>query len=244
MKRRLVGVAAVTALAVTVVVNFLQAEAPPERTTERVAFDRPLRLKVEKVTPAKGPRGDELKLDVVRWYGKISRDSYEVAQQNESQRFSILFPVKPGAVVKPGDIIDYEYSRFLPVSDPKDARQEQPDDGGRLVDPNAEPIPQYAKPPPGPDFATLEGTLKVHPKSLYRDYLEIDGVDHRICALYGPDRAPSELIARFKPGSRVRVRGRLGSYQSRGSTPDNPSPFGKMWIVYMGVQSVEPLETK
>jgi hypothetical protein len=242
MRRRLLQVAVLAALVAAIFANFGQAETPRERTKEQVASGHNLRLKVEKVTPAKGPRGDSLKLDVVRHYGKISRDSYELALQNETQRFSILFPIKPGAVVKPGDIIDYEYWRFLGLYDPNDPRPQQTDEGGRAVDPNAEPAPQFQK-PPAPDLATLEGTLQVHPKFLYHEYLVIDGIGQQICALYGTDRKPSDLLNKFKPGAHLRVQGRLGTFQSRGSTSENLSPFPKMWVVYMDVQHVEPLES-
>jgi hypothetical protein len=242
MRRLLHRVTVLAALVAAIVVNIGQAEVPRERTKEQVAFDHNLRLKVEKVTPAKGPRRDWLKLDVVRHYGKISRDSYAFALQNETQRFLILFPVKPGAVVKPGDIIDYEYSSFLGLSDPNNAQPEQTDEGGHTVDPNAEPAQQFQK-PPGPDLATLEGTLQVHPKFLYHEYLVIDGIGQQICALYGTDRKPSDLLTKFKPGTHLRVQGRLGTFQSRGSTPENPSPFPKMWVVYMDLQHVESLES-
>lgn len=83
----------------------------------------------------------------------------------------------------------------------------------------------------------LEGVLKVHPKFLYHYYLVVG--PNQICALYGPDheRKPNTL-SRFKEGSRIRVRGTLGTYHHPGSTDENLSPFPPTWLLYMDVHEV------
>jgi hypothetical protein len=91
---------------------------------------------------------------------------------------------------------------------------------------------------PKPTLWTLEGDLKVHPKYLYRFYLEFGN----ICALYGADhgREP-EMLTRLQLPARVRVRGVLGTSYHAGGTKVNLSPFPASWIIYMDVHEVERL---
>jgi hypothetical protein len=92
-----------------------------------------------------------------------------------------------------------------------------------------------------PELWTLEGELKVHPKYIYRYYLNVTG--GQTCALYGADhgREPEQL-ARLRLPIRVRVRGTLGTEHHAGGTRENPSPFPETWIVYMMVHEVEELK--
>jgi hypothetical protein len=85
----------------------------------------------------------------------------------------------------------------------------------------------------------LEGVLKVYPKFLYKYYLVADG--GQTCALYEPEQRTGELLSRIEPGSRVRVSGSLGTRLHPGGTKDNPSPFGRTWVIYMDVEKVEIL---
>ena len=90
--------------------------------------------------------------------------------------------------------------------------------------------------PKAPKLWTLEGELKVHPKFIYRYYLELLG--GQTCALYGE----SDQLARLKLRVRVRVRGVLGTEHHPGGTKENPSPFPEGWIVYMNVHEVDALK--
>ncbi|HJZ58655.1 MAG TPA: hypothetical protein VKE74_27180 [Gemmataceae bacterium] len=94
---------------------------------------------------------------------------------------------------------------------------------------------------PCPQLWPLEGELKVHPKYLYRYYLELG--DGQKCALDGSDhsREPDQL-ARLQLPLRVRVRGVLGTAHHPGGTKDNPSPFGETWTLYRDVHEVEKLK--
>ncbi len=84
----------------------------------------------------------------------------------------------------------------------------------------------------------LEGELKVHPKFLYRYYLEYG--HGQICALYGADHGrDSDLLARLQLPVRVRVSGVLGTAYHAGGTKENLSPFPATWLMYMDVQEVE-----
>jgi hypothetical protein len=91
--------------------------------------------------------------------------------------------------------------------------------------------------PKPPKLWTLEGELKVHPKSLYRYYLVLLGTG-QICALYGAE----DQLARLKLPIGVNVRGVLGTKYHDGGTKDNPSPFPPGWTLYMDVHEVEPLK--
>ncbi|MCA9040290.1 MAG: hypothetical protein KDA65_08095 [Planctomycetaceae bacterium] len=83
----------------------------------------------------------------------------------------------------------------------------------------------------------LEGTLRVHPKFHYRYYIDGFG-DGQECALFQADNQLSQI----KPGSRVRVKGKLGS-RFFGGDPNDPAPaLVKTWIIYMDVQSVDVLK--
>lgn len=96
--------------------------------------------------------------------------------------------------------------------------------------------------PNGRKLWRLEGELKVHPKYIYRYYLEFG--DGQKCALYGADhgREPDQL-ARIKLRARVRVRGELGTEYHPGGTKANPSPFSATWTLYMDVHEVEAAES-
>lgn len=83
--------------------------------------------------------------------------------------------------------------------------------------------------------ATLEGTLAVHPKYLYREYLT-GFADGQSCALRGLER-----FEEIEAGSRIAVTGRLGTRLHSGGTADNPSPFGRTWYIYMDVETVKVL---
>jgi hypothetical protein len=85
---------------------------------------------------------------------------------------------------------------------------------------------------------TLEGELKVHPKYIYRYYLQFG--DGQKCALYGSDheREPDRL-ERLQLPARVRVRGVLGTAYHPGGTKENPSPFGPTWELFMDVHEAD-----
>lgn len=99
------------------------------------------------------------------------------------------------------------------------------------------------KEPQTPQLWDLEGELKVHPKYLYRYYLDLGNGTGQTCALYGEDhgREPAQL-ARFKLPARLRVRGALGTEYHTGGTKESPSPFNKVWTIYMDVHKVAALE--
>jgi hypothetical protein len=80
---------------------------------------------------------------------------------------------------------------------------------------------------------TLEGTLKVHPKFLYKHYLADFGAGQS-CALLG-----LEKFKEVKPGSRVEVTGELHTRFHSGGTRENPSPFPKTWIIYVDVATMK-----
>lgn len=92
----------------------------------------------------------------------------------------------------------------------------------------------------GPVWA-LEGSLKTHPKFLYRFFIEL--LDGQRCALFGADheRETAELKA-VKLPARVRVLGRLGTEHHSGGDSKNLSPFPEGWIVYMDVEKVDVLK--
>lgn len=98
-----------------------------------------------------------------------------------------------------------------------------------------------------PKLWTLEGVLKVHPKYLYRYYLDLGNATGQNCALYGADHGGEpDQLARIKLAAgvraRLRVRGALGTEYHSGGTKENPSPFSKAWTLYMDVHEVEVLE--
>ncbi len=95
--------------------------------------------------------------------------------------------------------------------------------------------------PKAPQLWPLEGELKVHPKYIYRYYLQFG--DGQKCALYGSDhsREPDHL-ARLQLPIRVRVRGVLGTAHHPGGTKKDPSPFPPTWELYMDVHEVEKLK--
>jgi hypothetical protein len=88
---------------------------------------------------------------------------------------------------------------------------------------------------------TLEGKLKIHPKFLYKYYIEAYG--GQTCALYG-DENPQEYarLEGVKPDTYISVRGHLGTRLFEGGTEDNPSPFGRTWVIYMEVKEITRLD--
>lgn len=95
--------------------------------------------------------------------------------------------------------------------------------------------------PKEPKLWPLEGVLKVHPKFIYRFYLEYNG--HESCALYGTahEREPA-LLTEVKLPARVRVRGTFGTEYHDGKAGKFPSPFPSTWVLYMDVHDVEILK--
>ena len=58
-----------------------------------------------------------LKLDVARYYGKITTDSLNRARKHESSQFSILFPAALDADIRPGDLLNYWLVGYTPMRD-------------------------------------------------------------------------------------------------------------------------------
>jgi hypothetical protein len=56
-----------------------------------------------------------LKLEVERYYGKITTASLKRARDNETTRFTILFPASLDADVRPGDLINYWLVGYTPM---------------------------------------------------------------------------------------------------------------------------------
>jgi len=83
---------------------------------------------------------------------------------------------------------------------------------------------------------TLEGTLKEHPKWLFKYLIKL-GSGQEI-ALRDLHDALKEII----PGSFIKVQGCLATTYHSGGTKDNPSPFSAQWVVYMDVKKVEVLK--
>lgn len=83
----------------------------------------------------------------------------------------------------------------------------------------------------------LEGNLRVHPKYMFRFYLDGFG-DGQSCALLKNDK-----LEQIQPGSRIRVEGKFGSRFHKGDTKDNPSPFPPDCYIYMNVEAVKVLRT-
>ncbi len=93
---------------------------------------------------------------------------------------------------------------------------------------------------PGTDEAAevpvaLEGTLKIHPKFLYKYYLADFG-GGQTCALFG-----AEELQNIPVGSGIRVEGRLGTRFHPGGDAQNLSPFPRTWYIYMDVATVKVL---
>lgn len=85
------------------------------------------------------------------------------------------------------------------------------------------------------ETVALEGTLKVHPKFLYKHYLADFG-GGQTCALFG-----SEELQKIPMGSGIRVEGRLGTRFHPGGDAQNLSPFPRTWYIYMDVATVKVL---
>ena len=83
--------------------------------------------------------------------------------------------------------------------------------------------------------ATLDGVLRITRKFLYKYYIECPGTGQS-CALRN-----SEDLEKIRPGSRIRVKGHLGTFHHSGSTKDNLSPFPSAWVIYMDVEKVTVL---
>ncbi len=91
------------------------------------------------------------------------------------------------------------------------------------------------------EIVTLEGMLKTHPKFLYNYYIAAYG--GQTCALYGNNN-PQEFakLEDITPDTFIRVRGCLGTMLHKGGTEDNPSPFGRTWVIYMEVKEINILD--
>jgi hypothetical protein len=85
---------------------------------------------------------------------------------------------------------------------------------------------------------TLEGTLRVHPKFHFRYYLDGFG-DGQHCALFEAD----DRLREIKPGTPIRVRGRLAS-RFFGDGADPMPALISTWIIYMDVTEVEVAATR
>ena len=81
---------------------------------------------------------------------------------------------------------------------------------------------------------TLEGVLRVHPKFLYRHYIDGFG-GGQSCALRGLEK----LANLPEPGTRIRVNGTLGTERHEGGNEANPSPFSPTTYIYMDVRAIE-----
>lgn len=83
---------------------------------------------------------------------------------------------------------------------------------------------------------TLEGVLRVHPKYLYRYYIDGFG-GGQSCALRGLEK----MAKRFEPGSRIKVTGTLGVDRHEGGTETNPSPFPATTYIFMDVREINEI---
>jgi hypothetical protein len=88
-------------------------------------------------------------------------------------------------------------------------------------------------------LATLEGTLKVHPKFMYKYYIVAYG--GQTCALYTDSSVGGDIFEGIKPGTEIRVHGKLRTRYHGGGTKTNPSPFGRTWVIYMNVRETKEL---
>ncbi len=94
---------------------------------EEKSFNHYIRLKIEQVTPVEKKKAVDLyELKVHRWYGKIQSDVLALQQTKETQEFNILFPAPAGMVVKEGDILDYQITRYLSGGEGEAAITEKP----------------------------------------------------------------------------------------------------------------------
>lgn len=81
----------------------------------------------------------------------------------------------------------------------------------------------------------LEGVLRLHPKFHYRYYIDGFGNGQK-CALFGADGK----LAQIKPGSLIRVRGKLGS-KFFGDPNDKLAAVIPTWVIYLNVDHLEVL---
>jgi len=81
----------------------------------------------------------------------------------------------------------------------------------------------------------LEGVLRVHPKFHYRYYINEFGAGQS-CALLGADTR----LEQIKPGSRIRVQGKLAS-KYFGDPKDKTPAVISTWVIYMRVEQVDVL---
>ena len=81
----------------------------------------------------------------------------------------------------------------------------------------------------------LEGVLRVHPKFHFKYYIDGFGGGQECALFQGDDR-----LNQIKPGSIIRVRGKLAS-KFFGDANPNPktSALISTWIIYMDVDAVE-----
>ncbi len=73
-------------------------------------------VRVVSITPIEKTDATHLlKLEVERYYGKITTDSLNRAKKHETMRFSILFPASPDADIRAGDLINYWLVGYTPM---------------------------------------------------------------------------------------------------------------------------------
>jgi hypothetical protein len=177
----------VTLLAVLVARLALAQEdpkGPNDKPPKEAAYPHVIRVRVVEATPLEPIAGlQPFELRVERFYGKITQESLRSAKKHETQQFTIQFPATRDAVIKPGDVIDYEITRYLSRSGTAaDSRPTAPRQGGRAGNepPPAEPQsierpsielgePTNARPrqpggqlrAPLGEYRTIEGVLAV-----------------------------------------------------------------------------------
>jgi hypothetical protein len=93
------------------------------------------------------------------------------------------------------------------------------------------------------ELSTLEGQLRVEAKNVFLYYLATNAGQR--CALYGADhQRDPDLLAKFEPGTPIRVRGTLNTFHHSDEADKNPSPFLPGWVIYMDVSHVEAIDVK
>lgn len=120
-----------TALSIAIlyeIATFPAWSAPPKQanseSTQRIiprvpvqaSYAHNILVRIVAVTPIQ--KTDDtllLKLEVERYYGKITTDSLNLAKKHETMRFSILFPASPDADIRPGDLINYWLVGYSPM---------------------------------------------------------------------------------------------------------------------------------
>lgn len=113
-RTKLAVIAWACVLPVGLVASIALAGNPTDGPPKEAAYSHTIRLIVVEAMPLEPIAGVQpFVLTVERFYGKIEKRSFDLVKQHETQRFKILFPAAPDAVVKPGDIVDYEITQFL-----------------------------------------------------------------------------------------------------------------------------------